>query len=385
MKEQHQMSLKKVRLAAAVTVSVLALTACAIEGPSNAGGSSTPARAEAQAALDIAYKGIGSTLHDLPPVQVAKGINFYAISCGEQAPSCALNAAAMKEAAETAGWKATIADGKLNPEGFASAIRQAIAGGANVISAVGIGCGVAQAAFKEAVDAGIMVIGGGGVDDCDPQLWASERLWLPQVTPQQQWEQIGGLQADYVWGKLDGDVRAIQLNYTGQAWGEWLASGFESQLAEHGSGKVVETLDISDPESADGSYIQKITTAILSHPEANALIVPNDGWISNGLAAALVSAGVANQLVVVGRAGDAPVLDLIRQGGAGVNATVASAQEWGAWGSIDTAIRVLAKQKPVYIGESQQIVDRDRNLPASGNYQGSTDFRSAFRTAWGVK
>lgn len=374
-----------ISVAAAFT---LALSACSSGSstPSTGGGdnSGSSTSAEAKAALDRAYEGIGSTLADLTPVKSEKKLNLYVVSCGEQVPSCAVPAAGVKQAAETVGWTATIADGKLNPEGFATAVRQGIAAKADVIVPIGIGCGIAQAAFKEAVDAGVKVIGGGGVDDCDPKLWASERLWMPNVTPIQQWETFGQLQADYVFGKHNGDVKAVVLNFSGQVWGQWITDGFTSELGKLGSGKVLASIDISDPEVADGSFVQKVTTALLSQPDANTLVVPIDGWLTNGLAAAIKQASLADKLLVIGRGGDAPALDMIRQGGQGFNATIGFAVEWGAWGSVDTALRVLNGEKALYIGESMQAIDTDHNMPASGAYQGSVDYKTLFKKAWGV-
>jgi ribose transport system substrate-binding protein len=383
--ECHVRTTKKFAVAAAIAAIALALSACSDGGtePAESTAPEESVSAEAQAALDRAFEGIGSTLEDLSEVPAGEPLNLYVVSCGEQVPGCAVPAAAVKEAGEVVGWTSTIADGKLNPEGFATAIRQGIAGGADVIIPIGIGCGVAQAAFQEAVDAGISIVGGGGVDDCDPKLWASGRLWLPDYTPVQQWEAFGQLQADYAFGKTNGDVKAVVLNFTGQVWGPWITDGFTAELEETG-GEVLATVDVSDPEVGDGSFVQKVTTALLSQPDANVLIVPIDGWLTNGLAAALVQAGLDEQLLVIGRSGDEPALDLIRQGGAGIDATIGSAVQWGAWGSVDTALRVLAGEEPAYIGESMQAIDADTNMPASGPYQGSVDFRELFTAAWGV-
>jgi ribose transport system substrate-binding protein len=383
--ECHVRTTKKFAVAAAIAAIALALSACSDGGtePAESTAPEESVSAEAQAALDRAFEGIGSTLEDLSEVPAGEPLNLYVVSCGEQVPGCAVPAAAVKEAGEVVGWTSTIADGKLNPEGFATAIRQGIAGGADVIIPIGIGCGVAQAAFQEAVDAGISIVGGGGVDDCDPKLWASGRLWLPDYTPVQQWEAFGQLQADYAFGKTNGDVKAVVLNFTGQVWGPWITDGFTAELEETG-GEVLATVDVSDPEVGDGSFVQKVTTALLSQPDANVLIVPIDGWLTNGLAAALVQAGLDEQLLVIGRSGDEPALDLIRQGGAGIDATIGSAVQWGAWGSVDTALRVLAGEEPAYIGESMQAIDAETNMPASGPYQGSVDFRELFTAAWGV-
>jgi ribose transport system substrate-binding protein len=366
---------------ATLTLLMLALTGCSSDS-TNAAASTQEMSAPAQKALQTAYDGIGAKLA-LDPVTPKSGVNLYVVSCGESTPGCSTPAAGVVEAAEAIGWKATIADGKLSPEGFATAIRQSIAGGANVIVPIGISCGVAQAAFKEAVDAGITIIGGGGVDDCSPQLWGSARLWVDGYTPEKQWRAFGKLQADYLYGKTNGDVKAVVLNATGQPWGAWITDGFKEELTALGRGKVLDTIDVSDPEQADGSYLQKVTTALLNNPDANALVVPNDGWLVTGLSQAVVQTGKGSQMLVIGRGGDAAVLDMIRSGGAGVNATIGFATRWGSWGSVDTAARVLGKQSPAWIGEPMQAVDAGTNMVSSGDYMGGEDFKKIFTTAWG--
>lgn len=368
---------------AALAVAAMVLTGCS-SGESTDSSTNIGLSEEAAAALELAYTGVGGTVSIDPISNIPAAENVYVVSCGEQVPGCSVPAASVASAAEAIGWTATIADGKLNPEGFATAIRQGIAGGATVIVPIGIGCGVAQAAFQEAVDAGIKIIGGGGPDDCDPKLWASERQWITGQEGPAMWAQFGALQADYVFGKNNGNVNAIVLNFTGQVWGQWLTDGFTAQLEKLGNqGAILETVDVSDPETADGSFVQKVSTAILNNPDANALIVPVDGWISGGLGQAIVQTGNAEKLIVIGRGGEAAVLDAIRAGGQGVNATVGTAYEWGAWGSIDTAARVLGGGKAVDIAESSQVVDVDHNMPKSGAYEGSIDYKAAFLKAWG--
>ncbi len=370
---------------AALALAALVLSGCS-EAPAETGTGGTgetggEISAAAQEALDRAFTGVGSDLSDLEPTEVEDGLDFFVMSCGEQNPTCAAPAAAMLEAAEAAGWNAQLVDGKLNPEGFATAIRQAIAGGADVLVPVGIGCGAAAAAFQEAKDAGVTIIGGGGVDDCDPKIWDSERLWLPDMPPF--FYTFGGLMADYAYGKTDGDVKAVVINSTTNVWGPWITESFEGQLEKLGGGEVLEVVDISDPETADNSYLQKVTSALLANPDANTLIVPTDGYLVTGLAAAIEQAGFADQLITIGAFGSDGAIDMIREGQPGITATVALATSWEAWGSIDTAIRIRNGQEAAYIGQSIQVIDADHNLPASGGYEGSTDFRAKFLESWG--
>ncbi|HKP07810.1 MAG TPA: substrate-binding domain-containing protein [Microbacterium sp.] len=374
------------KYAIAVTVAALALIVSACSSDDGASTStSTPSAelsAEAQAALDKAYTGFGGTL-DLASVEPAEGIDFYVMSCGEAVETCSAPAAAMVEAAEAAGWSGNIVDGKLSPEGFATAIRQATAAGADVLVPVGISCSVAAAAFTEAKDAGVTIVGGGGIDDCEPKVWDAERLWIEEPpSPTGIFGAFGILQADYVVGKTDGDVKAVVINLTSNPWGHLITGAFSDELASLDGGEVLEQVDVADPEIADGSYVQKVVSALLAHADANALIVPTDAYLVNGLAAAIDQAGLADKLVVVGNFGSEAALDMIRAGQPGITATIGDAQAWESWGSVDTAVRVLAGQEPAYIGQSVQAIDADNNLPDSGPYNGSIDWKSKFLDSW---
>jgi ribose transport system substrate-binding protein len=379
---------KLAAVGAVVALAGTTLVACGSSSNSSNSASDTKSSnvsAAAKEALATAYKGLGSDLANLPAVTPKAGVNFYVISCGQSVSSCAAPTQAMMDAAKAAGWSAHMADGKLSPDGFAAAIRQAIAGGANVIVPVGFDCQAAQAAFQEAKKAGITVVGGGGPDDCKPSLWASERPWVSGYTGVQEWNTFGKFGADWAFGQTGGEVKAITLTASTNSWGQWITDGFNAELKKLGNSKVEQNIDISDPETADGSFVQKVTTALLAHPDVNVLQVPVGGWLNAGLYQAIVSSGRKNLTIVVGGQSDASTMDLIRKGtqnGIKLGATP-QAQEWGAWGSIDTAIRVLAGQKPVDIGEEIQAVDATHNLPASGAYQGGIDWKSAFLKSWG--
>lgn len=378
---------RKLAIASAIAVLALTMSACSTGDPAEpaaSGSADAGLNAEAQAALDTAYEGIGLDLKDLEPVTPEPGLNFYVMSCGEAVATCSAPAAAMVDAAEAAGWNGTVVDGQLNPAGFAAAIRQAVAGGADVLVPVGISCSVAAAAFKEAKDAGVTIVGGGGVDDCEPKIWDAERLWLEDAPVPTAFQAIGKLQADYTFGKNNGDVKAIVLNTTSNPWGQLVTDAYVSELEALGGGEILEIIDVADTEIMDGSFTQKVTSALLANPDVNSLTMATDAYLVNGLAAAVNQTGMADQITVIGGFGSEAALDMIRDGVPGITASVGQAQIWESWGSIDTAIRVRAGQDPAYIGQSVQVVDADHNMPESGPYDGSVDWKSAFLTAWGM-
>src|SRR5690606_35024371 len=186
-------------------------------------------------------------------------------------------------------------------------------------------------------------------------------------------------------GKNDGDVKAVVVNMTSNPWSGLVTSAYEAELEALGGGEILEVVDVSDPETADGSFIQKVTSALLANPEVNSPVRPTDSFLVNGLAAAIAQAGLAEQIVSVGGFGAAAAIDMIREGQPGITATVGQAMIWESWGSIDTAIRVLNGQDPAYIGQPVQVVDQHQNMPEAGPYAGSIDWKSKCLAAWGKR
>lgn len=366
-----------------VTAAVVMMTLAGCATGATPEGAATQERsAEAQAALDKAYAGLGGDL-ELPPADVADDVSLYVISCGESNSGCAEGTAGLVEGGKAAGWDVEVADGKLSPEGFATAIRQAIAAGADVIIPMGFGCMAAQAAFKEARDAGITIVGGGGPDDCDPALWDAVPQWLEGTSFDEKWALYGQLGADWAYGITEDAPRAITLTHTTNGFGPLITDGFVTEFEKLG-GKVVANVDVTDPEAASGSFIQKVTTALLANPDVNVLQIPGGGFLTGGLYQAIAQSGVEDLTIVVGGPSDTTTLDLIRSGSnAGITlGAVGEATRWAQWASVDTAIRVLADQSPAYSAQPMVVVDADNNLPASGPFDGG-DWESAYLASWG--
>ncbi|MFJ6376130.1 sugar ABC transporter substrate-binding protein [Pseudarthrobacter oxydans] len=307
---------------------------------------------------------------------------MWVMSCGEAVSGCSTPTAALKEAGEAIGWKVNVCDGQLNPTGFATCIRQAVSAKAEVLIPVGVDCTTSQQAFMEAKQAGVLIVGGGGANNCaGDSPWASERLQLEGKTLKEFWEATGKLQADYIIGKTDGKAKTLVLNFTDQVWGGWITEGFKKELETCAECEVVATLDMTNNDIISNTAAQKFSSALLGAPSANSVIVPNDGWLTGGLAAAVKQSG--RDLVVIGRGGEAPNMNLISTNG-GQTATVGYAAQWGAWGSVDTAARMLDGQKAPYQGDGIQVVDADHNMPESGkDFQGPLDFRAKYLAAWG--
>jgi ribose transport system substrate-binding protein len=367
------------------TVAVIALLGACSAGTSASTTDSGPATGEAATALATAYKGVTGTPPTAPTTPKA-GVNLWVVSCGQQVPSCATPVAGVEEAAKAVGWTVNMCDGQLNPTGWGNCIRQAASAKADVVIPVGIDCVSVQAPMQDAVSAGVAIIGGGGADCVaagGTKLMASERLQLPDTSIEDYWKLNGKLQADWLIGRTNGQAQVLLLTFTDPIWGPWITEGFEAELKTCGGCAVVQKLDISNNDMVSNATAQKFSSALLQQPKVNAVSIPVGGWMQAGLSQAIQSSGRAAKLFVSSGFGDASTMDLIRSSAFAFGA-MGYASQWGGYGSVDTAIRVLNGEQPQVQGDGFQMVDKNENLPASGDYEGSVDYKAEYRKLWGV-
>ncbi len=381
--------------AVAAIVSAVVLSACSspseVESDSSSassasGGDGGSVSSGSQELLDVAYEGrlgMPPTTATTPP----EDVELWVVSCGEQVPSCAAPVAGAVEAAEAVGWTVDVCDGQLNPNGWGTCVRQAVSAGADVIIPIGIDCPAVQQPFQEARDAGVTVVGGGGAD-CDAvggeALWASERLQLEGVSVQDMYVLQGKLAADWVIGRTDGQAKVLHLVFTDPLWGPWLAQGFADEMATCDGCEIVSTLEYSNQDVGSGTLPQKFSTALLQAADVNAVFVPVSGVLNAGLGQAVVASGRSADLDVIAALPVTPSYDVIRSDG-GLDAVVGYPIEWGGWGSVDTAIRVLNGEEPEVQGDGFQVVDAENNLPEAGEpFTGGVDYQAAYREAWGI-
>lgn len=374
------------RATAYAAAALLALAA--LSGCGSGGASSSKADAKGSAPTDTraAYAGLLGT----PPTKPTKApaaAKVWVVSCGQSVPTCATPAAGAVAAAKKAGMTAASCDGKLNPQGWSECIRQGISAHVDGIIVIGQDCSSFQSALQEAKNAGIATIGAGG-NDCDvsggDKLYSATTQMLPKMSAQQWWEKMGALQADWIIGKTHGKASVVSLKFTDAIWGGWIQDGFEKELATCSGCKVETTLELGNQDVASGQLPQKVSTALLKAPSANAVNVPLDGWFFAGLAQAIQSSGRSADLNVIGNFGEVGNLDFIRNNG-GEDATVGFGADWSGWAGVDTLIRVLNHEDTVPAGIGLQVVDADHNMPAKGKpftYNPPIDYAAAYSKLW---
>jgi ribose transport system substrate-binding protein len=368
-----------VALGATLSVSALLLTACATGGSSEP--SAGPSGESPEAALASAYAGVSSEQSLIAVDFPTEVQNVAIISCPLSIPSCAASAAAVNDAVILAGWWPMVIDGG-GPFGVSQAIRIAIAQAATVIVTIDANCKGLEVPYDEAALAEVPVVGLGGEDNCNPKRFASTTRWTAEHAVGKRQTVVGTLQADYVFGKTTGEVKALVLNVADDATTTKISDGFTARLTKLGAGEAVQKLALTTGEISDKSFTKKVVDAAISSG-SNAIIVPEDDWLTTGgLAAALARDPETSELLVIGHGGTAAALDIIRSGGAGLTATVGQSFDWMGWGAVDAIVRLYAGAPPVFIGDAMQVVDIDHNMPETGKYTGGIDAQEKYSKLW---
>ena len=318
----------------------------------------------------------------------ARGKKIVVISAGDEGESASVPVHAVLDAARAIGWQATEYDEHLDPTKGPALMRQATAAGVDGIVVDANDCPLIKAPLQEAKAKGIAVVPIYAYDCDDPLFGGGQPLFSGVIqfgqagSPDQLAEDYGAHQADAVIVATKGHARVVLFNDLEFTVLHYTGEGFKRELAKCSDCKVVDEVDFKAAELGPALQ-QKAASALLQHPEANALKIPYTAASQLGIAAAVVQSGRTSQLYVMGGEGFADELDLIRTH-KGVNAVNIISSEWTGWAAIDTMNSIFAGQSPKNSGIGWTLADETHNLPASGPVVPKLDFKAAYRRAWGV-
>ncbi len=390
----------------AIVITLLAMafvSACSSSGSSPAASSSSAAPPSGQQAptASVAGQQETATLKALcrgtlksPSTAsrpAVKGKRIVVISSGQSSISSSVPVNAAVAAAKAIGWQVSVYDEQLNPANAPGLMRQAISSGADGIILDATDCPTVKGPLQEAKARGILVVGIYSFDCNDPAFGAGGKpLFSGNINYgvatgraiDKFTESYGAAQADAMIAATGGKAQVIYFNdpefvvlkYTGQ--------GFLNEIAKCSGCKVVDKVQFTGTEL--GSVLQqKAATALLQHPEANAVKSPYTAATILGIAPAVSQSGRVAQIYVMGGEGFQPELDLMRAH-QGVNAAMIAPSDWTGFAAIDTMNSLFRHSKPAYSGLGWQLVDAQHNLPASGPFTSSIDYKAIYEKAWGV-
>ena len=395
MSRRHPITARRVA-SAGVAASLLLLAGCGgstkaapdtkATTPSGGGTtSSTPAGTSGEQVSSAPLKAPDATARP-----GAKGKKIVVISAGQASISNSVPVAAAVEAAKALGWTTTTYDEAFNPASAPGLVGQAIASGAQGIILDATDCPTVKNALEQAKAKGIKVVGIYSFDCNDPIFGGGgQPLFSGQINYGARaadigkfTEQYGADQAKAVVKATDGKAKVVFFNDQEFSVLRYTGKGFLDELAKCAGCKVVAKVDFTGTELGPNLQ-QKVTSALLQHPEANAVKSPFTAATLLGIGPAVTQSGRGSKLYVMGGEGFAPELDLLRSG-QGLNAVNIAPSDWTAYAAIDTLNSLFSGKPIAESGLGWQLVDKQQGLPASGPYIPTVDFKAAYKKAWGV-
>ena len=341
--------------------------------------------------LEELYEGTSEAPPTTGPKAVT-GKEVIIVSCGQESPGCLGATEDIAEGAKTIGWKEKVVDGKLNVDnGYSNAIRTATASSPDAIVLIGINCNEAKTAIEEAKAAGIAVAVNAGAD-CgtgSEKLFAVNQYFNKKAKGVLEFfEQYGENQAAYVMDKTEGKAKVILVEYLG-LWGKAISRGWAAAFGKCSECEVLDTVGFEPADLAPGGPLsQRFETTLTKDQEANSVIISlSVASTYTGLAKEIVDSGRADQILSVTGEGLADAMQLIGEGGGGLNASGAAYdQVWSSWGLVDNLNRYFNNEEAVPQGVGFTAVDAEHNLPPKGeNYTSAVPYKKAYEAIWSGK
>lgn len=355
----------------------------------NSSSSGSSSSAPPNAVLQQVYKGT-MTAPSSASRPAVKGKNIWIISAGQSSESSSVPVNAAADAARTIGWTVHIYDAQLNTANAPIGVSQAIAAHADGIILDG-DCSYVRSQLEQAKAKHIVVVPIYGYDCNDPYSGKSnERLFTgytnygPAANKNLAAfaESYGFAQGEAVIAATNGQAKALVFNDPQSTVVHYLTVGFENALKQCSGCTLVKQIDFNGLQL--GPQLQQIAaSAILAHPEVNAIKSAFAAATLLSIAPAVQQSGRAGSIYVMGGEGFEDELNLLRNH-LGVNAVMISPSDWTGWSAVDTMNSLFRGEKPAFSGLGWQLVDATHNLPASGPWKPPVDFKAIYEKAWGV-
>src|SRR6266511_447091 len=176
----------------------------------------------------------------------------------------------------------------------------------------------------------------------------------------------GRMKADYVIAKTNGRAKVITFSQSDVLGIKYESEAIKQELARCKGCQVVANVSFTLPDFATGGVFKKFQTALLQHPEANAVVTLYDAIIILAVAPALQQAG-RTKMIVAGGEGDPSNLELIRRNKLRSCAFAVAVQDAG-YPIADNMIRLLAHKRPVDQATAVLLIDKQHNLKRIHGY-----------------
>jgi ribose transport system substrate-binding protein len=378
-------------VAAVLTITALASSACSssagqpgnsASGPARSNGSQqTPSTtatcaAKAQAAVSAAQESISPSV-PAQPVDSAKlrGKSIWFISSTQAVKAIVDISDGARAAAAAAGLTFHVYDGQASPSQYNDGIAQAIAQHANGIILQGIQSSLVTQSLKTATAAGIPVI---DAMNGDPGQTLQNGI-SAHVTVN--FTQSGKELADYALAATKCNLNAnVMTSSLFEAHVDRTA-GFKAEVGTLCSSCKVTTEQV-DFANLSSSVSQIVTSALVRDPSLNYLVATDD---SEAFYAAAAVSTATRQVPIISGNGDATNLAYVLQQRGQVMDVSFAPLGYVGWVEIDRLQRAMLKM-PVPVGTiPQQMIDASNVQATSAEqFPNFSHFEAKFLAAWGI-
>jgi ribose transport system substrate-binding protein len=314
-----------------------------------------------------------------PPAAKQKVV--YWVSCGQTVPTCAEPPAGAAQAAKTLGWTFKIADGMLTPSGELAAARVALAAHPDAIVFHGVSCAYVLPVLKQAKAEHIITIGAEAIDRC--HLYTANMLYSASAPTVEDWfGSSGTIGASYIIDRTHGQADVINENFTDDL-GIPENTAVLSVFRSCAGCKIVDALNYIEGDPAPGGKLHpEFRTALVQHPEANAMFYGFSINVVAGDGQAILQAHRSN-FISAGGDGGAAGLDLVRRGIVTENTNHDTG--WMGYAVMDELNRAFNHQPAVPEGIGVVGVDKGHNLnPQAGTeYHTKVPYAALYTKLWG--
>lgn len=308
-----------------------------------------------------------------------QGKTVWYIAPSLQIPYVQEVVAGVEKAADTAGMKVRIFDGKGKVDLFNQGINAAVSQGADGIVIQAIAPETVSGPLAKAKAAGIPVIDlfNRGPDTALPDTITA------QVT--RDYAENGRLMADFITADSGGDANVLVLTWDIYEIYQEMVPAFEEQLKTLCEGCEIKATESVSPIAPPSELQEKVSTLLRRFPDVD-YVVPVSDALALGMVPAVEAA--AGEPKIVSSEGDSQSIQIIRDGGVQIADAAGPPVGTIGWAIIDQMGRVLAGQKaapedsrlPTQLITAENAEANDKQL-----YAGFDGFEAEYEELWGLK
>jgi ribose transport system substrate-binding protein len=307
------------------------------------------------------------------PVKPKAGSSIYHVACDLSLQGCAAKAKSLEQAAAAIGFDYEQCDGGSAADTIAQCFTNAINAKPDVLITNGIGIDAAGDGYVAAEKDGIPIVG----------MFTGNPAGAPGVVTEVGGEACGAgakKSADGVIADSEGKANVLFIGTQTYPCNQQRQDAF---LEEIGKCEECESSTLTFSIAALASTLpQQIQAELQSNPDVDYIVGTFDA-VALAAADAIRQAGKSNEIKVGGFDGDAPNLELIRNGDIQILDVTTGSTEPG-WVAMNAAAQVINGEKVEPLTPVSQVMVTENNVEQIGEaYVGSTGFEEQFEQLWG--